>query len=92
MNYSGPRLPIHSNNLYSVRKQPLLVAEKLHADKKAGRIIGPFSEPPISNLRINPVGLIPKNTGGWRLITNLSFPPETSINDFIDPDYSSVEY
>ena len=29
---------------------------------------------------------------GWRLITHLSFPNNSSINDFIDPQICSVKY
>lgn len=61
----------------------------------AGRlfiILGPFSSPPFINLRINPVGLVPNKTGGWRLITNLSFPARNSLNDYIDSDLKHVKY
>ena len=38
-------------------------------------------------------GVIPKGqTGKWRLITDLSFPPDTSVNDGIDPEFCSLSY
>ncbi|VDH98820.1 Hypothetical predicted protein [Mytilus galloprovincialis] len=37
-------------------------------------------------------GLVPKKTSGWRLITRLSYPPSNSVNDFIDPKFTSVQY
>jgi hypothetical protein len=92
LNYKGPRVPIRSNNLLSARQESQILNLKLFEEKSLGRIIGPFPYPPISNLRINPVGLIPKNTGGWRLITNLSFPHGTSVNDFIEPSVCHVQY
>lgn len=55
-------------------------------------MIGPFHNPPLSNLRVNPVGLVPKNTGGWRLITNLSFPEGFSVNTFINQEFCHVQY
>lgn len=58
----------------------------------AGGIAGPFSYRPISNLRVSPIGLVPKKTGGIRLITNLSSPINGSVNDFIDTSYTSVQY
>ena len=49
-------------------------------------------------LHINRIGVIPKghNTGRWRFITDLSYPPGESINDGIAPElclltYTSVE-
>ena len=32
------------------------------------------------------------NTGKWRLITDLSFPPDVSVNDGIDPALCSLSY
>ena len=43
---------------------------------------------------INRFGVIPKghDTGRWRLITNLSFPPERSVNDGVDAALCSLVY
>ncbi|XP_033733376.1 uncharacterized protein LOC117322521 isoform X1 [Pecten maximus] len=57
-----------------------------------GRIMGPFSKPPIANFHISPIGVVSKSDGGWRMITHLSFPPSESINDFINPELCSVNY
>jgi hypothetical protein len=54
--------------------------------------VGPFDTRPISNLRCSPIGLIPKKTGGIRLITHLSYPPANNANYFIDEHYTSVKY
>ena len=45
-----------------------------------------------ANLRISPVGLVPKKDGSWRLIHHLSYPENASVNDFIDEKYCSVRY
>eukprot|EP00731_Ephydatia_muelleri_P001232 Em0001g1232a len=39
-------------------------------------------------------GVIPKghNSGKWRLITGLSYPPGNSVNDGIDPNLCSLQY
>ena len=58
----------------------------------AGIIAGPFSYRHISNLRVSPSGLVPKTTGGIRLATNFSSPINGSVNDFIDTNYTSVQY
>ena len=54
--------------------------------------MGPFQEAPMSNFHVLPIGVIPKSDGGWRLITHLSYPAGSSINDGIDDELCSVEY
>ncbi|XP_052799424.1 uncharacterized protein LOC128231043 [Mya arenaria] len=45
------------------------------------------------NLRINPIGLVPKKAAGqFRMIHHLSYPKGSSVNDFIDEDLSTVNY
>jgi hypothetical protein len=55
-------------------------------------VLGPFSQKNISTLQVSPIGLVPKSSGEWRLITHLSFPENDSVNDFIDPQICSVKY
>lgn len=48
---------------------------------------------PICNLRESPIGNVPKgDKSGWRLITHLSFQLGNSVNVFIDPLESTVQY
>ena len=45
------------------------------------------------NLRVSPIGLVPKAKtagSGWRIIHHLSHPTGRSVNDFIDPEFTSV--
>ena len=46
----------------------------------------------LSPRHIDRFGVIPKghSTGKWRLITDLSFPPNLSVNDGIDPSLCSL--
>ena len=92
INYAGPRVPYESRNFKSVLNNPAIAWEKVMNEVNAGRIAGPFSYRPISNLRVSPIGLVPKKTVGIRLITNLSSPINGSVNDFIDTSYTSVQY
>ena len=88
IDYAGPRVPYESRNLKSVLNNPAIAWEKVMNEVNAGR----NSYRPISNLRVSPIGLVPKKTGGIRLITNLSSPINGSVNDFIDTSYTSVQY
>jgi len=60
----------------------------------AGRMAGPFNLPPLSNLRISPVGLDPKADGSFRLITHLSYPKSdtSSVSANIMDSFKTVKY
>ena len=92
INYTGPRMSFETKNLKSVLQNPDAAIKKVENEIVLGRIAGPFESRPISNLRCSPIGLVPKKTSGWRLITHLSYPPSNSVNDFIDENLTSVQY
>lgn len=52
-----------------------------------GRVAGPFTTSPLPNLRLSPIGLVPKRDGTLRLIHHLS---GLSVTDLIDSYYCSV--
>eukprot|EP00079_Xenopus_tropicalis_P012677 XP_002939985.2 PREDICTED: uncharacterized protein LOC100487960 isoform X1 [Xenopus tropicalis] len=80
-------------NLRSVRENPTLVLEKLQKEVKLGRMAGPFIEPPIPDLRVSPLGLVPKKEPGkYRMIHHLSHPKGGSVNDEIDRELVRVCY
>ena len=75
-----------SHNLKSVVQNPQLAMEKISKEIK-------FSEKPILNMIISPIGLIPKSEPGkFRLIQHLSFPDGSSVNDGIDLEVCKVKY
>ncbi|XP_062588444.1 uncharacterized protein LOC134250110 [Saccostrea cucullata] len=90
--YTGLRLPMQPRNMSSAKNQLSELQSIIDKEIHLGRMAGPFDTPPISNLRCNPVGVLPKKDGSWRLITNLSGPIGNSVNDFIDPSLCSVSY
>ena len=54
---------------------------------------GPFPVPPLENLHVNCFGVIPKLTPGkFRLITDLSFPHVSSVNDLISDSEAEISY
>jgi hypothetical protein len=92
LQYSGTRLPIRSKNSKSISEHSELVLRKINKEVQAGRIAGPFIEPPFPTLRVSPIFLASKKNNEFRLIHNLSHPSENSLNDFIDPECCSVRY
>ena len=93
LGYSGQRTSALSPNLKSCIDNPDTVTKKLNTEVALGRIRGPFECPPLPNLRVSPIGLVPKKAANeFRLIHHLSFPHGSSINDHIDPEFSSVHY
>ncbi|CAH2246617.1 PREDICTED: uncharacterized protein LOC100494000, partial [Pelobates cultripes] len=80
-------------NLKSVRERPEVVREKLAKEVLLGRMAGPFPYPPLAELRISPLGVVPKKEAGkFRLIHHLSYPKGSSVNDDIDAALCSVSY
>jgi hypothetical protein len=91
--YYGPKFPFMAKNLKSAISHPEVVVEKISKEVKEGRVAGPFRLPPIPNLRISPLGLVPKKgANDFRLIHHLSYPPSASVNDYIDPKLCHVKY
>ena len=62
--------------------------------KQLGNILGPFPKVTAPAIHINHFVVIPKKhqAGRWRLITELSFPEGSSINDEIDSNACSLTY
>ena len=94
MHYKGPRLPFDCTNLKSALQHEHLAQDIIDKELRFGRIVGPFSYRPISSLRCSPIGLVPKTTGGFRLITHLLYQRNTrlSVNDFIDSSFAEVRF
>ncbi|CAG2247519.1 unnamed protein product [Mytilus edulis] len=72
--YEGPRLPTNCHNLISAYQNKKELEIKLLKELESDRIAGPFSCRPFKNLRLSPIGLVPKKPSGWRLIHHLSYP------------------
>ena len=91
----GSPLKSPEANMSSANQHPEVSQKYLEKELSLGQMLGPF---PITRmfpqLHVNRVGIIPKghNTGKWRLITDLSFPPDQSVNDGIDPSLCSLSY
>ena len=89
----GPRLASVAPNLLSAQQHPHVVDEKLAKELAAHRLACPFDAPPFPNLRISPLGVVPKKTPGtYRLIHHLSYPQGSSVNDGIAFEHSTVSY
>jgi len=93
LGFTGSRVTAEASNLKSARLNPEVLKEKIQKEVSLGRFSGPFATPPLKNLKISPVGLVPKSEGSdFRLITHLSYPEGDSINDGISDELSSVSY
>lgn len=80
-------------NLRSVAANPGVALQKIRKEVELGRMAGPFAAPPLEDLRVSPLGVVPKKEPGkFRLIHHLSYPAGSSVNDDIDPELCSVSY
>jgi len=81
-----------ASNLQSASQQSEVIDATLKEECSAGRILGPFDQPPLSNFHTSGLGLVSKHDGGWRIIYYLSAPFAHSINDYINPQSYSLSY
>lgn len=82
----------YTNHL-SATQEFEVVQRKLDKEALLGRIRGPFSSPPFNDFIVSPLGVVPKKEPGhYRLIHDLSFPKNNSVNSHIDPSFSTVHY
>lgn len=91
--YYGPRNPRQSHYSKPDTENIAILKQKIQKELDTNRVAGPFVDPPFPNLQISPFGLVPKKVPGeFRLIHNLSFPDNKSINDGIPREFCSVQY
>src|SRR6185312_14388212 len=88
--YRGERMELKDNdNRPSAQQQAAFLDEQISAEQSKGRTSPWFSQAPFTNMRIAPVGVIPKRENGkqvgWRLIYDASYPlGGNSVNAFIN--------
>ena len=64
--------------------QFLACKRELSKSISGGWVLGPFQKPPALNFRSSPVRVVPRDDGDFRMIHDLSFPRDRSVNDQID--------
>ncbi|XP_077862951.1 uncharacterized protein LOC144345239 [Saccoglossus kowalevskii] len=93
--YQGqrPQTPLLSKNWNSALNAKAAITKK-HLDEVAkGYKAGPMPEPPSSSFVSSPLGARPKkNSGKYRIIHDLSWPPGQSINDGICKEQYTYTY
>ena len=76
----------------SANENHSFVSDKLAQELAANRIAGPFKEKP-TGLILSPIAAIPKKApGAFRLIHDLSYPRNNSVNSCIPKQHSRVTY
>ena len=83
-----------SSIMRSAFDHPSVIDAYLENEVSCGRVAGPFSSPPFTDLHISCFGVVPKNNqpGKWRLILDLSSPDGQSVNDGIPKSPFSIQY
>lgn len=75
LEFEGKRGYQFNLNLKSALENKEVVNDKIFKELQAGRIQGPFSDPPIPSIKIYPLCIVPKKSPGqFRIIHHLSFP------------------
>ena len=74
-------------NMLSAEQNSKVIKDYIDSEVGSGNIVGPFSPVTAPKVHINRFGAITKRhqPGKCRLITDLSYPEGSSVNDAIDP-------
>ena len=84
---------IHSQNWPSALEHSAQVSKIILDDLAAGRLDGPYTSPPYHNYIVSPLGAFTKrNSTKVRLIHDLSYPLEGSVNASISQEEFSLTY
>ena len=89
--YEGPDQFIISQNLASANDDPATLTADLITQNTHNRLKSIIPDPS-QRFICSPLGLVPKSDGGWRRIHHPSFPPGSSVNDFIPTEWGALEY
>lgn len=81
------------HNHKSAYSYPQVVEEYITSGLSTSRIMGPFAVPPFRNFKTSPLGVVPKSEPNkFRIIHDLSFPQNDSVNSNIPKEHSQVQY
>ena len=83
-----------SRNHPSASANPIVVSDYIQTEREEGRLVGPLDNALCPLVQVSPIGLVPKShqSGRWRMIVDLSYPPSRSVNDGIAKEPSSMSY
>ena len=87
--FEGERTSIISDNWKSTLELPEVIAEYLANEVAAGCKAGPFTQPPFLDFIGSPMGIVAKKHSfhvKYRIIHDLSWPPQDSVSNHINPD------
>ena len=87
--FEGERTSIASHNWKSALYYPEVITEYLAIEVAAGHKAGPFTQPPFSDFVRSLMGIVAKKCSfpdKIRMIHDLAWPPQKSVNNHIDPD------
>lgn len=92
-NYST-RLLSSRQNMSSARAHQPVIMDYITAELASGRMLGPFAPWLIPKIHMNRMGVVLKGPAQkkWRLITDYSHPPGSSVNDGITQGLCSLKY
>ena len=80
-------------NHASAYAQSAFVNAYIQHEIQSHRIAGPFVTPPLPHFIMSPLGVVPKkDPGQFRIIHDLSFPRNSSVNSTIDPSFTHVTH
>ena len=90
--FKGTRSAVQTPNMKSAFENPQVIRATIQKELESGWSLGPFATPPFPDFVVNSIGVVPKKSGGFRMITDLSRPEHEGVNQAIDKDEFSLAY
>ena len=87
-----PSVPLSKNHSSAVNHSEVINSH-IQKSLELNHIAGPFPHPPFDPFISSPLGVIPKSEPGqFRIIHDLSYPKDNSVNFYIPKENSAVHY
>ena len=83
-----------AKNHGSALDNPSVVSDRIKSEQALGRLVGPVHSSFTHHIHTSPIGLVPKKgqCNQWRMIVDLSYPSDHSVNDGISRELSTLSY
>ena len=92
--HGGPGWLPSANNHPSAWANAQVIREYIAEEVQLGRLMGPLKKVILPWVKTSPISLVPKahQVDKWRMIVDLSYPRDHSVNSGISSEHSSITY
>lgn len=90
--FCGPHYPRFTPNAATAREHADMLVKSIAKQILLEHAVGPFLQPPLPNFVTSSLGVLPKKSGGHKVVMNLSCLKGNNINDSMDRESCSSAF